>query len=69
MQALNGALGVLALFHLSYLGALFDVEADDGVEEQVGPPPPPPNPTACLSPQNRGDWTPPKPHSLPLTSK
>ncbi|XP_051631662.1 uncharacterized protein LOC127465196 isoform X2 [Manacus candei] len=25
-EPLNGALGVLALFHLSYLGALFDVE-------------------------------------------
>ncbi|XP_031467747.1 protein-serine O-palmitoleoyltransferase porcupine-like, partial [Phasianus colchicus] len=34
VQVLNGALGVLALFHLSYLGALFDVEADDSVEEQ-----------------------------------
>ncbi|XP_064499564.1 LOW QUALITY PROTEIN: protein-serine O-palmitoleoyltransferase porcupine, partial [Pseudopipra pipra] len=34
VRALNGALGVLALFHLSYLGALFDVEADDAVEEQ-----------------------------------
>lgn len=34
MRALNGALGALALFHLSYLGALFDVEADDSVEEQ-----------------------------------
>ncbi|XP_015471615.1 protein-serine O-palmitoleoyltransferase porcupine [Parus major] len=31
---LNGALGALALFHLSYLGALFDVEAEDAVEEQ-----------------------------------
>ncbi|XP_010725118.1 protein-serine O-palmitoleoyltransferase porcupine, partial [Meleagris gallopavo] len=37
VQALNGALGVLALFHLSYLGALFDVEADDSVEEQRAP--------------------------------
>lgn len=34
VRALNGALGALALFHLSYLGALFDVEADDSVEEQ-----------------------------------
>ncbi|XP_065509377.1 protein-serine O-palmitoleoyltransferase porcupine isoform X1 [Caloenas nicobarica] len=32
--ALNGALGALALFHLAYLGALFDMEADDAVEEQ-----------------------------------
>uniref|UniRef100_A0A8C3UUV9 Protein-serine O-palmitoleoyltransferase porcupine n=1 Tax=Catharus ustulatus TaxID=91951 RepID=A0A8C3UUV9_CATUS len=34
VRALNGALGALALFHLSYLGALFDVEAEDTVEEQ-----------------------------------
>ncbi|XP_041263115.1 protein-serine O-palmitoleoyltransferase porcupine [Onychostruthus taczanowskii] len=34
VRALNGALGALALFHLSYLGALFDVEAEDAVEEQ-----------------------------------
>lgn len=40
VRALNGALGALALFHLSYLGALFDVEAEDAVEEQVGPPRP-----------------------------
>lgn len=38
VRALNGALGALALFHLSYLGALFDVEAEDAVEEQVGTP-------------------------------
>lgn len=37
MRALNGALGAIALFHLSYLGALFDLEADDSIEEQVGP--------------------------------
>lgn len=36
VRGLNGALGAVALFHLSYLGALFDVEADDAVEEQVG---------------------------------
>ncbi|PKK16614.1 hypothetical protein A306_00015175, partial [Columba livia] len=34
VRALNGALGALALFHLAYLGALFDMEADDTVEEQ-----------------------------------
>ncbi|XP_039569250.1 protein-serine O-palmitoleoyltransferase porcupine [Passer montanus] len=34
VRALNAALGALALFHLSYLGALFDVEAEDAVEEQ-----------------------------------
>lgn len=54
VRALNVALGALALFHLSYLGALFDVEAEDAVEEQVGPPslPEPPEvwgrPTAPL---------------------
>uniref|UniRef100_A0A8B9NU17 Protein-serine O-palmitoleoyltransferase porcupine n=1 Tax=Accipiter nisus TaxID=211598 RepID=A0A8B9NU17_9AVES len=34
VRGLNGALGAVALFHLSYLGALFDMEADDAVEEQ-----------------------------------
>ncbi|XP_030330162.1 protein-serine O-palmitoleoyltransferase porcupine [Strigops habroptila] len=34
VRALNGALGAIALFHLSYLGALFDMEADDTIEEQ-----------------------------------
>ncbi|KAK2510290.1 Porcn [Columba guinea] len=34
VRVLNGALGALALFHLAYLGALFDMEADDTVEEQ-----------------------------------
>ncbi|XP_068280774.1 protein-serine O-palmitoleoyltransferase porcupine isoform X2 [Nyctibius grandis] len=34
VRALNGALGALTLFHLAYLGALFDAEADDAVEEQ-----------------------------------
>ncbi|XP_068780294.1 protein-serine O-palmitoleoyltransferase porcupine isoform X3 [Struthio camelus] len=34
VRGLNAALGAMALFHLAYLGALFDVEADDAVEEQ-----------------------------------
>ncbi|XP_062456825.1 protein-serine O-palmitoleoyltransferase porcupine, partial [Rhea pennata] len=34
VRGLNGALGALALLHLAYLGALFDAEADDAVEEQ-----------------------------------
>ncbi|XP_054033295.1 protein-serine O-palmitoleoyltransferase porcupine [Dryobates pubescens] len=34
VRGLNGALGAVALFHLCYLGALFDAEADDSVEEQ-----------------------------------
>ncbi|XP_043935251.1 protein-serine O-palmitoleoyltransferase porcupine [Protopterus annectens] len=32
--AVNLAFGILALFHLAYLGCLFDVDADDSVEEQ-----------------------------------
>lgn len=62
VRGLNGALGAVALFHLSYLGALFDMEADDAVEEQVGDPkktpkspqnpssPPPSRHFACPSP-------------------
>lgn len=50
VRALNGALGALALFHLSYLGALFDVEAEDAVEEQVGPRGPPDPPQGLGSP-------------------
>ncbi|NXO05077.1 PORCN palmitoleoyltransferase, partial [Rhinopomastus cyanomelas] len=34
VRALNGVLGALALLHLAYLGALFDADADDGLEEQ-----------------------------------
>lgn len=66
VRALNGALGALALFHLSYLGALFDVEADDSVEEQVGPSQPPQKPPK-LPPSPPPDL--PKPHSEALTTK
>ena len=66
VQALNGALGVLALFHLSYLGALFDVEADDSVEEQVGrPPPPPQTPQPAPHLKIRAIGPPPNPTACP----
>lgn len=50
VRGLNGALGAVALFHLSYLGALFDMEADDAVEEQVGDPKKPQNHPKTLLP-------------------
>lgn len=35
VRALNLLFGALAIFHLSYLGSLFDVDVDDTTEEQV----------------------------------
>ena len=35
MRALNLLFGALAIFHLAYLGSLFDVDVDDTTEEQV----------------------------------
>ena len=35
MRALNLFIGALAIFHLAYLGSLFDVDVDDTTEEQV----------------------------------
>lgn len=34
VRALNLLFGALAIFHLSYLGSLFDVDVDDTTEEQ-----------------------------------
>ncbi|XP_073177476.1 protein-serine O-palmitoleoyltransferase porcupine isoform X3 [Lepidochelys kempii] len=36
VRLLNLLFGALAVFHLAYLGSLFDIDADDTVEEQVG---------------------------------
>lgn len=35
VRALNLLFGALAVFHLAYLGSLFDVDVDDTTEEQV----------------------------------
>lgn len=35
VRALNLLFGALAIFHLAYLGSLFDVDVDDTTEEQV----------------------------------
>lgn len=35
VRALNLFFGALAIFHLAYLGSLFDVDVDDSTEEQV----------------------------------
>ena len=35
VRALNLFFGALAIFHLAYLGSLFDVDVDDTTEEQV----------------------------------
>ncbi|KAM8793699.1 protein-serine O-palmitoleoyltransferase porcupine [Eudromia elegans] len=34
VRAVNAALGAVTLFHLAYLGALFDADTDDAIEEQ-----------------------------------
>ncbi|KAH1188031.1 hypothetical protein KIL84_012419 [Mauremys mutica] len=34
VRLLNLLFGALAVFHLAYLGSLFDIDADDTVEEQ-----------------------------------
>lgn len=35
VRVLNLLFGALAIFHLAYLGSLFDVDVDDTTEEQV----------------------------------